>query len=503
MAAALVGAALLGAVLVYGVLYAWRFSRVARAMRGWAAAVPCPQNRRFWGNVKALDRVCPLLSFRRLAEEAGPTWLLKILFLDVRVVTSDPRAVRALLECPKAAKAYRPLRAMVGLGVVTANGPRWKRSRKLLSPAFGSLKLDAQLPAVWDSVRRLSAILEAAARSGAPVDVDALATRLTLDAVTRALFSVDTDCQRASFSSDAVSCFLRAASEVSARTFEPWRALVPGGKRRAQFEADLGASRRWLLDVVRGRREAGEAGGRAGAPRDALDCLLASRVNCGCGGPCAGLCRPLTDDEAVDECLTLLFAGHDSTAHALAWTLHLLAEHPEEGRPVAEEGAAFLGALEACPPPELPARLRSAAGALPRATRAVKEALRLYPVAPGSVRTTDDATEVGGYRLPAGVDVILDFYSMHRSPKLWDRPDDFVPGRWTREDVPEGYAPFSLGPRSCIGQHFAMLELRLAVAAVAGRFTLSPAPGAPPVRPRSRLTIAPEGFLATVALREA
>jgi cytochrome P450 len=217
------------------------------------------------------------------------------------------------------------------------------------------------------------------------------------------------------------------------------------------------------VDEIVGRRRA------AAVPADDLvGRLLAAR------DPDTG--DGLDDTEVREQVLLFLLAGHETTATALTFTLHLLGRHPDAQRRVREEARAVLGGR----PPTA-----ADVAALARTTRAVKEALRLYPPVYGIGRRTGAAGTVGGYRLPAGSVVVISPWVTHRHPGHWPDPDRFDPDRFT----PEGeagrhryaYLPFGGGPRACIGSHFAMLEAVVATAAVVGSYRLETPPGPVPL----------------------
>jgi cytochrome P450 len=170
----------------------------------------------------------------------------------------------------------------------------------------------------------------------------------------------------------------------------------------------------------------------------------------------------MTDEEIVDNLLTFIAAGHETTALALAWTFGLLAAHPEHAaRMVAEiDEVSGGGPIEA-----------SHVERLAFTRQVVSEAMRLYPPAPMIVRTVEREIEVGGAALPAGSVVFAPIHAVHRHRTLWPRPDAFDPGRFAPEAVKArhrlAYMPFGVGPRVCIGATFAITEAVAILAVVA------------------------------------
>jgi cytochrome P450 len=184
--------------------------------------------------------------------------------------------------------------------------------------------------------------------------------------------------------------------------------------------------------------------------------------------------RPMSDGELIDEILTLIVAGHETTASGLNWTWYLLSQHPEaEARLHAELDAA----------PELPAPSLVQVEALAYTQQVINEALRLYP--PGWVlsRRTIEADVLGGYPVPARTNVLLPLYLVHRHPRFWKDPEVFWPERFAPEHEAErprfAYMPFAAGPRHCIGETLALFEMFVHLYKVARRYRLRYVPDKP------------------------
>jgi cytochrome P450 len=190
----------------------------------------------------------------------------------------------------------------------------------------------------------------------------------------------------------------------------------------------------------------------------------------------------MSDTDLRDQVLTIIMAGHETTAKALTWTLYLLDGHPEalealygevdrvlDGRvPTAED----LPRLEGC-------------------ARAVKEAMRLYPPVWLISRRATGPDVVDGFDVPAGTLICVSPYVLHRDPRYWTRPEEYAPGRFlTHPQVSHQYLPFGGGPRICVGQHFAMVEATLVLAMLLQRLRLELVPGFP-VEPEALVTLRP------------
>jgi cytochrome P450 len=190
-----------------------------------------------------------------------------------------------------------------------------------------------------------------------------------------------------------------------------------------------------------------------------------------------------------DELVTILLAGHETTASTLSWTWFLLARHPEAAQAVHAEAAGVLG--DRVPGYEDVARL-------PYTTRVIQEAMRLYPPVWGLPRKALGPDEIGGYPIPAGADVMICPYTLHRHKAFWADPGKFRPERFEPAAVGHAhryaYIPFGAGPRVCVGSHLGMLEATLVAAMVARRFRLDLAGGADPV-PEPMLSLRVRGGL--------
>jgi cytochrome P450 len=186
-----------------------------------------------------------------------------------------------------------------------------------------------------------------------------------------------------------------------------------------------------------------------------------------------------------DEVLTLLLAGHETTAVALTWTWYLLSQHHEvERRLHAELDTVLAGRLPTV----------EHLDALPYTRMVIQEAMRLYPPVFGFTRFTIDSDEISGYSIPANSVVFLSAYCTHRHPAFWEKPEMFDPERFTPERSAGrprfAYFPFGGGPRQCIGNAFAMMEAQLVLATVAQRYALRLIPGHP-VEPKVLLKMRP------------
>jgi cytochrome P450 len=368
---------------------------------------------------------------------------------------------------------YRETAAMFGEGLLTSEGERWQRQKRFIQPLFTRHRVAGYVDVMAEEIAALIGRWHATARCGAAVDAAEDMTRLTLTVIGRVLFGDDLDNATA-----ALREALPVASEhVLRRGRSPLRLPAswptPANRRAARAQGQL-------YEVVEGiidRRRAANAAGD-----DLLSLLLRAR------DPDAAGADALDDAEIRDQVLIFLLAGHDTTATALTFTLHLLGRHPDVQQRVRVEAEQVLGTHDQEPTAE---RIV----ALAYTTQVVKEAMRLYPSAYGMGRQIPEGDVIDGYHLPPGADVVVSPWVTHRHPRLWEQPHRFNPDRFTPEQESQrdryAYLPFGGGPRVCIGQYFSMLEATLATASIVRAFGLHAPPG--PVPLNLGITLRPAG----------
>ena len=369
----------------------------------------------------------------------------------------DPEDIRHVLVTNAAkyvkSKNYEGLKLVLGEGLVTSEGAHWKRHRKLSQPAFQPRNVESFVPAMNECT---DAMLERW-RGREVLDVHEEMMRLTLRIIGRTIASVDLDGDEAGELGRAIDGVLGFANVyfselVKIPTWVPQPAHL-------RFRRDLGRLDALVARLVSEHRR------HEGPPRDLLDSLVAA--NEGDGG--------MTDRQLRDEVLTLVMAGHETTANALTWTFYLLSQHPDVRRKVEEEVAREVGDG----PLDVAALSR-----LEYVERVVKEAMRLYPPAWIVERDNlEDDVLPSGAKLPKGQTVAVCTYALHRNPRLWESPEGFDPDRFSPERSAGrhklAYIPFGAGPRVCLGAHFALLEAKLIVAAIARKQRLALVPGHP------------------------
>jgi cytochrome P450 len=342
--------------------------------------------------------------------------------------------------------------SLFGNGLLLSEGEFWRRQRRIMQPAFHRRRIEQYAEIMTATTERVLA----GWRDGTTRDIHLDMTMLTLEIVVRVLFGTRTHDQ----ADRLARAFARVAEHFQVVydrvVFVPEWVPLPGNRR---YRKALEGLDREVDQIIRERRASGTGGD------DLLAMLLEARDDDG---------RPMSDRQLRDEVMGLFLAGHETTAHTLGFACHLLGQHPDQE-------ATLLAELDRClggRPPTVEDLRR-----LPFTEQVVKEALRLYPAVYSMLREARQDDELGGYRVPAGTTVILPQWVIHRDGRFYPEPEAFAPDRWTQEferDLPRcAYFPFGAGPRICIGNGFALMELRLILPTILQRWRLEPASTAP------------------------
>jgi enediyne biosynthesis protein E7 len=327
------------------------------------------------------------------------------------------------------------VRILLGDGLITSDGELWARQRAMMQPMFHRRIMANFASSIAASNDALLARWEASADQGRPVNVTEGMSAMTLDIVLRSIFGRDLD---------------RLVAETGSNPFD---LVAQDSARDLRFAYRFRSLNRLVAGLIERRRHEAEE------HHDFVAMLMAARDG--------GTGAPMSERELINEIMTLIVAGHETTATGLTWTWYLLSQHPDaEARLHAE-----LDALPERHPLEL-----AASGELPVARAVVDEALRLYPPVWVFTRRALEADTLGGFAVPAGTDVILPTYVIHRHPRYWHEPDAFRPERFAPGGEGQGasfaYIPFGAGPRRCLGDGFAIYEMLANLSRFGRRFRL-------------------------------
>ena len=334
------------------------------------------------------------------------------------------------------------VKILLGNGIMTSEGDFWRKQRLMMQPMFHRRIITEFAQIIAAANDRFIARWESQAARGESVNVTDDMSELTLDIVLRAVFGTDLD----------------RLTEQSGGN--PFAVVTKEPARNLQFAYKFRSLGKLVAELMRRRRAGNEE------HIDFLAMLMSARDK--------ETGDAMSERELIDEVMTLVVAGHETTASALNWTWYLLALHPEvESRLHAEIAAA----------PGVAAPSLAQMEALPYAQQVVNEVLRLYP--PGWLlsRRTLGADVLAGFEIPAGTDVLLSPYLLHRHPRFWGEPDAFRPERFAPANEAErprfAYMPFAAGPRHCIGETFALYEMLMHLYKVARHYRLSYLPTEP------------------------
>ena len=349
--------------------------------------------------------------------------------------------------------AFNVLKIFLGNGLLTSDGDFWRRQRRLAQPAFHRQRLAALAQTMvhetadWiDELGQLDLSKSINASQGL-MDV-------TMRIVCKTLFGSDVVGKLGGLSTALDTLQYQANNRMLSPIRFPMTWPTPANKRFKQAGILVDS---FIYGVIDQRNQ------QPGTDRDDLLGMLQSAEDDDTG-------ERMSDKQLRDECVTIFAAGHETTAVSMAWTLHLLTQHPDVLARLQGEVKTVLGDTRT-PPPD-------AFRGLPYTMQVVQESLRLYPPAWIMSRLALADDPIGPYTIPAGDTALVSPYLLHRDPASWPNPDRFDPNRfapgWEKERHSYAYLPFGGGPRLCIGNQFALMEMQILLAMLVRTFTVAP-----------------------------
>jgi cytochrome P450 len=350
--------------------------------------------------------------------------------------------------------ASAKIRQVTGDGLLVTNGEQWAAQRAAVQPAFAASRVDAYIGLIVQQTQRMLNAWEGFARRGEPIDVASEMMRLTYRVVERALFSTTTQDamgeMETAISVAMESAYRRIQNPLSVPAFVPTAA-------NRRFRKAMQTLERRVDQIIAEHREGKPQG-------DFLSNLMHGASQDGC---------PLMDDRALrSQTITLLLAGHETTANALTWMWWMLDQHPDAADRLCTEADCILGQHEIT---------RDRVNALHYTSMAFSETLRLHTPIWAIVRRVIADDTIGGYHIPRGTRLVISPYVTHRHPDFWPNAERFDPQRFEPEKLRSmnrcAYLPFGGGPRYCVGKNLARLEGLIVAALVARRFRLRLLPG--------------------------
>ncbi len=365
------------------------------------------------------------------------------------VVLSEPAYVRYVLQENNRnyykSFGYEILQLFLGNGLLTSDGDFWLRQRRLAQPAFHRRRLAGLVHFMSEETAGLAQNWKAAAQHGESIDLLHEMMEVTMKIVARALFSANVNHHIPTISHNLERLNNFAMTRIKSPIRPPmWMPTL----RNLVFRQTSEEINDVLFQIIEDRRQ------DPNPPDDLLTMLMEVKDE--------ETGEQMNNQQLRDECMTIFVAGHETTALGMTWLFTELARNPEVWDRLQAELKEVLDGrtptLEDIPN-------------LKYTRMVVDETLRLYP--PGWIigRKNIKEDHIGGYDIPEDTNVLMFTYGIHRRPDLWERPLDFWPGRWETEQVKQlprmAYLPFGGGPRLCIGNNFALMEMVIMVAGLA------------------------------------
>jgi cytochrome P450 len=427
--------------------------------------IPCIPGAPVVGSLASILRA-PLALMER-ARDVGDVTRIDVLGHDVVLLHHPDEAVEVLrAQHPSFAKGgpfWSSVSDLLGNGLPVSDGELWLRQRRLMQPQFHRQRI-ADLTALVHRTLAQSLEWNDIESDWREIDIAPRMQHLTMDVVAAAILGSRISRANSVAVGDAFRDVIHGMLWAMMTHGLPW---FPGQRR---FRESVREVRSHVQRIIDERRRS----------VDRSSCVLSWMI----AATDDENGSPMNDAQLLDETVTLFIAGFETTASGLMWALYLLSQHPEHLTRVREEADEHLqGAVDF-----------TAAARLGYARAVVQESLRLYPPAWLIPRVTLQDTQIREYEIPANTVVAPVVYTAQRHPAVWSHPDAFDPSRFASAGANprqrQGWFPFGLGPRGCIGQELALLESQIALALIAQRFDLMAVPRALP-RPRATILLTP------------
>ena len=400
----------------------------------------------------------PVQVLSKYTEDFGETFKFYLGGIKEAIVTTDPAVIQHVLKTnaenyEKSDIQVKRMGHFLGKGLLTTHGEAWRTQRRLIQKGFDRRLLDALSTIMQDSLTESLRDFDAQVQTG-PVDIYSQFMKMTFKMVARSLFGArlkDEDIELVSHTICTVQEFI--VRQTIQPYLNPWFAVSGDLRRHEQMRESADSV---LMEMIKQRRKQEPA-------QDLLQTLMDARYSDGEG---------MSDELVLSESMQLLVAGHETSSNGLSWLLYLLSQHPECLAQVRQEFESVLG----------DAPLNHAD--LPRfeyTTQVIYEALRLYPPFWMIDRMAVADDHIGDIAIPKGSTVIVYVYGAHHAPHYWENTESFDPSRFVKgyEKLrkPFTYLPFGGGPRVCIGNHYAMLQILMILSELLRRYEFELVPG--------------------------
>lgn len=413
-----------------------------------------PRWRTFLNSFRLVRDPIPVMAEN--VQRYGTTYRLYLGGIFPAIFTQDPGFLQYVLQKNhrnyiKSPVHFDKLAHFLGRGLLTSEGETWLRQRRLIQPGFHRKRLASLTENMREVIDRHLDGLEQRLEQG-PIDIYREMMELTFTVIARAIFSQSVPPRQLDLISDNITRLQEyVIKEIRQPFLDPLR-KINGSLRRHEKLRD--ENNTIILRYIEERRASGEA------HDDLLQMLLDARYE--------DTGEPMTPRQVLDEVTILFVAGHDTSANALSWLFYLLSQHPEITRKIQAEIQSVLSDRQ----PNFTDLTN-----LTYTKAAIEEAMRLYPPAWMTDRMAVADDEYQGIHIPQGTYVLTYIYGVHHDARHWIDPEMFRPERFLLERQQDrhsfAYIPFGGGPRLCIGNHFALMEMQLVVVQLLRRFTLS------------------------------
>ncbi|KAK5646137.1 hypothetical protein RI129_004601 [Pyrocoelia pectoralis] len=400
----------------------------------------------------------------RLHKKYGDIVKIQLAYFPPTVTITDPNCLEFVLRSPNLiskSNDYRFLHPWLGQGLLTATGHRWRKHRKLITPGFHFEKLQYFIE-TFETYSNILVEKLSNAIGKETINIYPYINLCTLDIICGAAMGTEVDAQK-----NANSDYVLSVKEMCRILIVRSLSIVMAFDSIFQFSKNYRKQRKALKilhecseNVIKSRREMITNNSKKNINQNTLlDLLLNSQQ----------LTKNISDTEIREEVDTFMFAGHDTVTSAITFVLYCLARHPQVQDRVVEELDSILWSNKIT---------YSSLQKLKYLEAVIKETLRLYPPVPVYSRHTNEDIRYGNHVIPANVNIVIFPYGVHRCPKTYPNPENFDPNRFFIENQSKhsisSYIPFSAGYRNCIGQKFAMLEMKVVVSKILQRYRLLP-----------------------------
>ena len=400
----------------------------------------------------------PVQVLSKYTEDFGETFKFYLGGIKEAIVTTDPAVIQHVLKTnaenyEKSDIQVKRMGHFLGKGLLTTHGEAWRTQRRLIQKGFDRRLLDALSTIMQDSLTESLRDFDAQVQTG-PVDIYSQFMKMTFKMVARSLFGArlkDEDIELVSHTICTVQEFI--VRQTIQPYLNPWFAVSGDLRRHEQMRESADSV---LMEMIKQRRKQEPA-------QDLLQTLMDARYSDDEG---------MSDELILSESMQLLVAGHETSSNALSWLLYLLSSRPDCLERIRQEFDAVLG--------DAPLTISD----VPRfefATQVIQEALRLYPPFWMIDREAIADDLAGDVAIPAGSTVIVYVYGAHHAPRYWPDPERFDPARFTKtnqaQHTPFTHLPFGGGPRGCIGNHYAMLQVLMILSDLLRKYDFQLSPG--------------------------